>query len=133
MKNLFSVGDKKNYIKTVGHSDIASFDNGTVHEVFSTFSIARYAEWCCRLFVLEMKESDEEGIGTFVTVNHTAPALVGSEIAFEATISELRGNTINCTWVAKHGDRVIAEGTQGQKIIKKDKLAKIFKDLEQHL
>ena len=129
MKDIFITGDKKLYHKLVTANDIASFENGTVHPVYSTFAIARDAEWCCRLFVVERKEEDEEGIGTFVNVTHKSPALINSEIVFEAEIIELHGNTINCKWIATCKERVIAEGTQGQKILKKAKLDTIFKAL----
>ncbi len=129
MKNIFKPGDKKHYHKTVQDKDIAEFDEGIVHHVYSTFAIARDAEWCCRLFVLEMKEPDEEGIGTFINVNHIAPALLHSEIIFEAEILELKGNAIICKWEARHKTRLIAEGTQGQKILKKTKIENIFQDL----
>jgi fluoroacetyl-CoA thioesterase len=65
MKNLFKIGDSKTFTKMVTTNDIAQFDEGTVHEVYGTFALGRDAEWSSRLFVLEMKEEDEEGIGTF--------------------------------------------------------------------
>ena len=37
---------------------------GLVHTVLSTFALGRELEWAARLFVLEMKSVDEEGIGT---------------------------------------------------------------------
>lgn len=130
MKFIFKPGDKKIFSKIVSKNDAATFENGMVHEVYSTFSIARDAEWCCRLFVLEMKEAQEEGIGTFVSVNHRSPALIDSEVNFEAEITELYRNIINCSWTAKVGGRLIAEGTQGQKILPVEKLIKIFADLK---
>jgi fluoroacetyl-CoA thioesterase len=130
MKNIFNVGDKKDYKRVVQFEDRASFESGTVHDLYSTFSIARDAEWCCRLFVLEMKEEDEEGIGTFVHVDHHAPALIGSEVMFEAEIYELRGNVINCKWTVKAGERLIASGIAGQKILKKEKLEGLLSNLK---
>ena len=130
MKSIFKTGDKKYFSKTISKSDGAAFENGVVHDVYSTFAIARDAEWCCRLFVLEMKEDDEEGIGTFVNVSHKSPALINSEILFEAEIIALQGNRIDCKWNAKIKDRLIAEGTQGQKILSREKLEKIFNDLK---
>jgi predicted thioesterase len=94
--------------------------------VYATFAVARDAEWVCRLFVLEMKEADEEGIGTFVTVNHHSPALVGSQVQFTATVESLQGNELICQWEAKVGERLLASGRQGQKILKKTKLDELF-------
>lgn len=131
MKNVFSTGAKKSFLHKVVESDMATFESGTVHAVYSTFSIARDAEWCCRLFVLDMKEEDEEGIGTFVNVMHQSPALLGSEVVFEAEIAEMHGNTINCNWTAMVNDRLIAKGTQGQKILKRERLNQLFEKLKQ--
>ena len=129
MKNIFSIGDKKTFTKKVTAEDVASFESGTVHEVYATFAIARDAEWTGRLFVLDMKEADEEGIGTFVHVDHQSPALVGDTVIYEAEIDELYKNTINVKFTAKVGNRLVANGRTGQKILRKEKLETIFKQL----
>lgn len=113
-------------MKIVQSEDIAAFHGEAVHAVYATFAIARDAEWAGRLFVLEMKEANEEGIGTFVNVEHFAPAFVGEEVMFEATIDDLRGNAINCSFTAKVGERLVAKGRTGQKIIMKEKLNQLF-------
>ena len=130
MINKFKIGDKKSYTIVVSSKDSARFPSGEVHPVYSTFALARDAEWCCRLFVLEMKEEHEEGIGTQVSVEHQSPALIGQEVSFEATLTELRGNNIICDYTAKVGERIVALGTQGQKIVPKDKLKQRFESLK---
>lgn len=129
MKNIFTAGDKKTYSRVVTKEDIAAFDAGEVHPVYSTFALVRDAEWACRLFVLEMKEADEEGIGTMVKIEHISPALVGSEVKFEACVKTIERNEIICTFEAKVGERLIAKGEQGQKILKKEKLERLFSSL----
>jgi fluoroacetyl-CoA thioesterase len=130
MNNTFKTGDTKTYIKVVSLADIATFESGTVHSVYATFSIARDAEWACRLFVLAMKEDNEEGIGTFVHVNHHAPALVNDTVVFIATIEAINGNEIICSFTAHVGNRLIANGRQGQKILKKEKIERLFNTLQ---
>jgi fluoroacetyl-CoA thioesterase len=129
MKNPFKIGDIKSYEILVTEKDTASFESGNVHPVYATFALGRDAEWCCRLFVLEMKESDEEGIGTFLSIEHQSPALLGSMVRFEAKISKLEKNEIVCSYEAKVGERLIAKGEQGQKILKKEKLETLFNNL----
>ena len=129
MKQIFSPGSKRTFTKIVRQEDIATFDSGTVHEVYATFAIARDAEWAGRLFVLEMKDDDEEGIGTSVLVDHHAPALVGETVVFEAIIDEMYKNVVGCTFSAYVGHRLIASGRTGQKILKKDKLNQVFDSL----
>jgi len=129
MKNLFKVGDKKTFSKIVSQADTANFDSGQVHPVYATFALGRDAEWCCRLFVLEMKEEDEEGIGTFLTIEHQSPSLVNNQVIFTAAVERLTKNEIICSYEAKVGERLIAFGKQGQKILKKEKINQIFNSL----
>ena len=131
MKNIFQIGDRKTFERIVSSEDLAAFESGTVHKVYATFALTRDAEWCSRLFVLEMKEENEEGIGTFVNVKHISPALVGDKVLFEAEIDELKGNEVNCAFTAKVKERLIAEGRTGQKILLKEKIEKLFSELKE--
>ena len=129
MKNIFEIGNLKTNEVLVESKDTAAFDSGTVHPVYATFALGRDAEWCCRLFVLEMKEEDEEGIGTYLSISHKQPALVGERVKFVAKVEKLNKNEIVCSYEAFVGDRLIAFGEQGQKILKKERLEKMFNDL----
>ena len=126
MKNPFKNGDQKIIKITVKKEDTASFESGEVHPVYATFALGRDAEWACRQFVLEMKEMNEEGIGTFLNIQHHSPALLGSEITIVATLDKVEKNKVICTYEVKCKDRLIASGTQGQAIIDKSKLEKLF-------
>lgn len=130
MKNPFQIGDKKHFRKRVLPEETARFDSGEVHPFYGTFALARDAEWSSRLFVLDMKEEDEEGIGTFVEVQHLSPALVGDEVEFTAVLVEQQKNNVICSIEAKVGDRMIAKGRTGQKILKKEKLKQISAQIE---
>jgi len=130
MLSKFELGAIKTYSKKVSEIDLASFDDGTVHQVYGTFALGRDAEWCSRLFVLEMKEEDEEGIGTFLNISHHSPALMGQVVEFIATIFQLEKNNINCHVICRVGERIIAECSTGQKIIKKEKLNLLFESLK---
>jgi predicted thioesterase len=130
VKPIFKPGDKKTFERLVGDDDVATFESGNVHPVYATFALTRDAEWCSRLFVLQMKDDNEEGIGTFVHVNHLSPAFVGDRVLFEAEIDELYGNTLNCKFIARVDNRVIAEGRTGQKILGKDRIQKIFESVK---
>ncbi|MEX0968165.1 MAG: hotdog domain-containing protein [Bacteroidia bacterium] len=129
MKNLFNPGDKKTYRHQVRAADTAVFESGPVHPVYATFALARDAEWVCRLFVLEMKDEDEEGIGTMVSVYHHAPAAVGQTVEFTAEVISIKDNSILCRYEGKVGERLIASGEQEQKILKKERLARLFQKI----
>jgi fluoroacetyl-CoA thioesterase len=126
MKNIFVIGDKKEYKMIVLKTDLASFHGNVVHPVMATFSLARDMEWTTRLFVLQMREDDEEGVGTFVHVDHHAPAFEGDELNFIGYIDELNGHTLICHVDVYCGDRLIANGKTGQKILKREKISKLF-------
>jgi fluoroacetyl-CoA thioesterase len=126
MKEIFKIGDRKIYTRTVTDADIAAFHGKVVHPVCSTFALARDMEWSSRLFVLEMKEEDEEGVGTFIHIEHQSPAFVNDELKFIATLVSVNTNEIVCDIEVLAGDRTIASGKTGQKILKKERLAKLF-------
>ncbi|MGI9190563.1 MAG: thioesterase family protein [Chitinophagaceae bacterium] len=131
MKNVFHTGNKKEFIRVVRPEDIAQFDSGTVHPVYATFALARDAEWSGRLFVLDMKEEHEEGIGTRLDIQHVSPAFVGQTVRFEACFEEItaKGEIIN-SFEAFVGERLIAKGRQGQRILPKEKIEKRFNELQ---
>ena len=126
MKNPFSPGDTKTFSHVVGPDDTARFPTGEVHPVYSTFALAREAEWSGRQFVLGMKEADEEGIGTGITVTHHSPAGIGQEVAFTATLIAVQGNEVVTGYKATVGARLIADGEQRQKILKSERLKQLF-------
>jgi len=125
----FQTGSVKIFVKRVEQNDTAIFESGELHPVYSTFALGRDAEWACRLFVIEMKEEDEEGIGTFLKIEHSSPATLGSEVVFEAILQSAVGNSVICSFTAKVGERIIAFGETGQKILTKQKLNTLFNTL----
>lgn len=130
MKTIFKPGDKKQYRRIIEAADEASFNNESVHHVYATFSLARDAEWTTRQFVLEMKDENEEGIGTFLSVEHKSPAFIGEEVIFTAWVDHIEGNELTCFFEARVDLRLIAMGRTGQKILHKEKLEEIFRRSE---
>jgi fluoroacetyl-CoA thioesterase len=126
LKRIFKSGDIKQTSYVVRGEDIASFKGNVVHPVCATFTLAREIEWSTRQFVLDMREEDEEGVGTFLTIEHKAPAFVDEEIIFIACYESLTGNELICSFEAKVGGRVVATGKTGQKILKRETINRIF-------
>ncbi|MDZ4757616.1 MAG: hypothetical protein SGJ10_05690 [Bacteroidota bacterium] len=129
MKNSHQIGDTTTLQFTVTDHDTATFDTGEVHPVYATFALGRDAEWTTRQFVLNMKEADEEGIGTFLNIKHHSPALLNSVVTITGIITAINGHEIICSFEAKVHDRIIATGETGQKILKKERLEKLFAGL----
>lgn len=130
IKQLFKIGDTISINHLVGREDIAEFTTGVVHPFYATFALGRDAEWACRQFVLEMKEEDEEGIGTFLNIEHRSPAMLGETVTITAKISSLEHHSIVCSYEAKVGDRLIAVGSAGQKILKKEKVERLIQSIQ---
>jgi predicted thioesterase len=126
MKQNVKIGDKREYRRSVTATDFATFDHEVLHRVCSTFSLARDFEWSSRLFFIDMREADEEGVGTHVSIDHKSPAFEGEEIIFTATVSEVGPMHLWCTIEARVGDRLIATGKTGQKMLKRERLNQLF-------
>jgi fluoroacetyl-CoA thioesterase len=126
MKEVYKVGDALKTEYLVTPVDVAAFKGEIVHNVCSTFVLAREIEWSSRQFVLAIKDEDEEGIGTQLTIDHKSAAFIGELIEIEAIILKLEGNELTCSYKAKVGERIIATGKTGQKVLKKTAINEIF-------
>jgi fluoroacetyl-CoA thioesterase len=126
MKDIFRNGDKKVYRKTIAPEDQAIFHDQLLHPVCSTFALARDFEWSSRLFFLDMKEPDEEGVGTSLVIEHRGPAFVGEELVITATVEDAHGREFICSIEARVAERLVAIGKTGQKMLKKNRLKEIF-------
>ncbi len=122
MKRIFSRGDQKVYQKVITDQDLAAFHGEVLHAVYATFALARDFEWSSRLFFIEMKEDDEEGVGTYLEINHRSPAFAGEMVVVTATIDTLEGNELICRIEARVGDRLVADGRTGQRMLTKERL-----------
>ncbi|GIL23130.1 MAG: hypothetical protein BroJett042_16430 [Bacteroidota bacterium] len=126
MKTIFKPGDKKQYRLRVTEADCAAFHGQLVHPVYATFALARDFEWSSRLFFLEMKDADEEGVGTMLSIEHKSVARLGEEVLITATVESLTGTELICTIEATCQGRLIATGKTGQKMLKREKLNRIM-------
>ena len=130
MKSIFKEGDRKSMKVKVYNTDVATFNANTVHNVCSTFALARNIEWATRQYVLEMKDIDEEGIGTYLKIHHKNPAMIGDILTIDSEVKSMVKNELICRFKVAVNDRMIAFGESGQKILKKEKLEKIFSSLK---
>ena len=103
---------------------------GLVYTVLSTFALGRELEWAARLFVLEMKSADEEGIGTELFIQHRAPTFMGETLTATATFEALDGANLRCAVEAHVGARLVATGHTGQRIVARARLAARFAALQ---
>lgn len=123
---ILPIGTVRTFRKTVTPDDLAHFEAGAVHNVYSTFALARDAEWSGRLLVLEMKEAGEEGIGTALSIEHLGPAFPGEEVFFQSTLIAINRNEVVSEFTVSVGDRAVAKGIQKQKVLPVEKISAAF-------
>ncbi|MCU0357546.1 MAG: hypothetical protein MUE95_08200 [Cyclobacteriaceae bacterium] len=111
---------------TVSPDDVAAFAGEVVHPVCATFTLAREIEWATRQYMLEWRDEDEEGIGTFLSIDHRSPAFVGEELLIESIVESVQRNELICSYIVRVNDRVVATGKTGQKVLKKDTINRIL-------
>lgn len=130
MKDLVKIGDTKAHEFKVTEHHLATFETGLVHQVCSTFVLAREMEWSSRLFVLDMCDAHEEGVGTMLQIEHKSPAFVGDEVSLLARVTGFEKNELVCEIEVTCNDRIVALGKTGQKIMSRDRITQIFTSLE---
>ncbi|MEM0996592.1 MAG: thioesterase family protein [Bacteroidota bacterium] len=130
MKNSFSIGATQTYRTEVTQEKLARFDAGLVHPVYATFALGKDVEWACRLFVLDMKEAGEEGVGSYLSIQHLAPAPLGSQVEITATLEAVRGNRVTCSFIAIANGLRIAEGQQEQRIVNQKKFTEQIQSIQ---
>ncbi|MEZ4825647.1 MAG: hypothetical protein R3C61_05030 [Bacteroidia bacterium] len=128
MKNPFQPGDTQIYKTQVTDEKLARFETGLVHPVYSTFALGRDAEWTCRLFVLEMLEPGEEGVGSYLSISHLSPAPLHAKVRIVATLESVNGREVVCNYEVFWGEKKIATGKQIQKIIRKSDFDRYLAD-----
>lgn len=122
MKNPFRPGDRQVYETTVTPAKLARFEGQLVHPVYATFALGQDAEWACRQFVLAMQEPGETGMGTFLSIQHLAPAPLGAAVRIEAELVAVEGREVRCRYRAFSGSRLLAQGEQHQRIVSQARL-----------
>jgi fluoroacetyl-CoA thioesterase len=105
---------------------------GKLHSVYATYWMAKHMELAGRMIILNFLEEGEEGIGSKVSVNHLASALVGMGVRVEATHTQTEGNRIFASLQVWNqlGD-LIGEGSTEQVVLPAEKLERIFGRLEE--
>jgi len=131
MKGKIRIGERMKYSFEVTSESFPIFDSSVAHEVCSTYYLAKEFEWSSRLQILEVLEDNEEGIGTMIHIDHHSPAINGQRVDIVSEVIAFERNEMTCSVIATVGDQMIAKGKTGQKIVKKEKLIRLFSSLGQ--
>ena len=129
MKPSLQVGSEATLTIDVTEAMCPAFDGVVVHRVCSTWDMAHHMEVAARRVLVPHLNDDEEGIGAHLSIDHVAPAPVGSTITVCATAVEVDESTLVCTveaFDARHEQTVLATGRQVQRILPRTALSDIM-------
>ena len=103
---------------------------GKLHQVYSTYWMAKHIELVSRKLILPFLEPDEEGIGFELSVKHIAAALPGMRVNLIADYERTDRNRIyaSCDVFNELGDK-IGEGITTQVVMRRDHLLEHFASL----
>lgn len=111
----------------VGQQDLAHFKLEKVHNVCSTFALAREVEWTTRQYIHKIKSDGEDGIGTMLEIKHHDMALLGEEFIVHSNVEEFKNGELICAFEVRVGEKLIASGRTGQKLLLKTKIEERLK------
>ncbi|SFI84809.1 thioesterase family protein [Thermoflavimicrobium dichotomicum] len=122
MKPGLVPGYQETMTMTVTEEMVASFGGEMVHPTLSTFHMIYYMEWVGRKVLLPFLAEGEEGVGVEIQVKHRAPAPVGKQVTFVATVTKVTPYNVVCTVMAEHDRAIVGEGKFVQAILSKKKI-----------
>jgi predicted thioesterase len=102
-----------------------AFDGVIVHRVYSTWSAAHHFEIAARKVLVDFLEPHEEGIGSFLSIEHLAPCPVGRTVRVRAELVDVTEDhhpRVVCEVAAYNGARLLATGKQVQVVMNKEHL-----------
>jgi fluoroacetyl-CoA thioesterase len=117
MKASIQVGNITRISFSVTEKMQAMFDGRIIHPVCSTWDMAHQFEIAARKALEEHLEDTEQGIGSFLSIDHVKPAPLGAEVVVVATITELDETTVVCEIAATVHGRVCSTGKQIQRVL----------------
>ncbi|WP_432357223.1 thioesterase family protein [Sporosarcina sp. UB5] len=128
MKPGMEVGKVETIEIIVTEDMLAAFEGEVVHPVYSTVAMTYHMEWVSRKIILPFLETDEEGMGASVQINHLAPSLLGSKVTLTAELVELRNNVVVTEVTARNDVGIIGQGIVKQIILPKETIAQKLRD-----
>jgi fluoroacetyl-CoA thioesterase len=117
MKTSIKVGNAETIQFVVTEEMQPQFHGVVIHPVCSTWDIAHQFECAARETLAPHLEIDEQGIGSHLSIDHSAPAPLGTTVTVSAIITELKDCTVVCEITASIGDTVCATGKQIQRVL----------------
>lgn len=107
-----------------GHLDVvvteemtAHLEGHVLHRIYGTFWACYHAEVAARKAIEPYFDEGENAVGSELAISHHTMAPVGALLHVTATVESVRDRRIVCRVEIRHGDRLVASGTQQQTIL----------------
>ncbi len=127
MKNGFKVGLSQARKFVVDKTRTIDF-MGDDCRIYGTPEMIRDIEWTCRDMMFEHADPGEDSVGFSVSVNHTAPTLLGMEVTITATVAEIDRNKVVFDISAKDPVDAICSGQHERFVVDVQKIAQRLED-----
>jgi predicted thioesterase len=106
---------------TVGPDNRISFADQRMPSVLATPWLIAHLEYTARDTIAPLLHDNERSVGTYVEVEHLAPAPEGFTVACRARVIHVDGTTITFQIEAHDGVEMIAKGIHRRRVIDVDR------------
>ncbi|GMU80298.1 MAG: thioesterase [Phycisphaerales bacterium] len=113
----------------VAESMCPHFDGTLVHPVCATWTLCHHMEVAGRKLLAPYLAPHEEAVGAHISIDHRAPAVIGSAVRVRAEVTHATHRRLEATVSAHAGERLLASGKFVQIILSKERLAAILDHL----
>lgn len=113
----------------VAESMCPHFDGTLVHPVCATWTICHHMEVAGRKLLAPHLEPHEEAVGAHISIDHRAPAVIGSRVVVRAVATDVTHRRLEASVSAHAEGRLLANGRFVQIILSRERLAAILEHL----
>lgn len=92
--------------------------------VLGTSALIEFVEDSCKEMMAGVVEEDKISIGTFISLQHSNPALLHRTIVVEVRVKALKEKTVTFSAVVKQDDTILAIGEHTRKVVDKQNFMK---------
>ena len=108
----------------VGPDNRISFADARMPAVLATPWLVAYLEYAARDAIAPLLDANERSVGTFIEVEHLAPAPEGFTVECRARVIHVDGPAVTFQVEAHDGVEVIAKGIHRRRVIDVDRFAR---------
>jgi fluoroacetyl-CoA thioesterase len=124
MKTVPRTGLTGEQVIVVGPTNRISFADERMPAILATPWLIAHLEYAARDALVPCLEEDERSVGTFVEVEHLAPAAEGARVTCRARVIHVNGPVVTFQVDAHDGLEPIARGIHRRRVIDVDRFAR---------